>query len=139
MSVYTPPALNAVDFALTAFTPEDITPYDSALSVYTAPALNAVDFALSVYSQPIFFGVDWELLPGGFPTQYSGFKVRKTGSTIELCLVAEGDAPTGMGGVIKIRKGASNYALYLVETADGNASPVRVRTTTGTKSVRLKT
>lgn len=138
MSIYTPPALNAVDFALTAFTPEDVTPYDSALSVYTAPALNAVDFALSVYSQPIFFGVDFELLPG-FPTQFSGFKVRKTGSTIELCLVAEADAPSSMGGVIKIRKGATNYALYLVETSDGNASPVRIKTVTGVKSVRLKT
>jgi len=139
MSIYTPPALNAVDFALTAFTPEDITPYDSTLSVYTAPALNAVDFALSVYSQPIFFGVDWELLPGGFPTQYSGFKVQKTGSTIELCMVATADAPTGMGGSIRVRKGGTTYALYLVETADSNASPVRVRTTTGTKAVRLKT
>ncbi len=138
MSIYTPPALNAVDFALTAFTPEDVTPYDSALSVYTAPALNAVDFALSVYSQPIFFGVDFELL-SVFPTQFSGFKVRKTGSTIELCLVAEADAPSGMGGVIKINKNGTIYALYLVETSDGDASPVRVRTGTGTKAVRLKT
>jgi len=138
MSVYTPPALNAVDFALTAFTPEDVTPYDSALSVYAAPALNAVDFALSVYSQPIFFGVDFDLLPG-FPTQFSGFKIQKTGSTIELCLVATGDAPTGMGGSIRINKNGTTYALYLVETGDSNASPVRVRTTVGTKSVRLKT
>lgn len=77
--------------------------------------------------------------PGGFPTQYSGFRVQKTGSTIELCMVAEADAPSGMGGVIKIRKGGVTYALYLVETGDANASPVRVRTTTGTKAVRLKT
>ena len=77
--------------------------------------------------------------PGGFPTQYSGFKIQKTGSTIELCLVAEADAPSGMGGVLKIRKGGATYALYLVETSDGNASPVRIRTTTGTKAIRLKT
>ena len=76
---------------------------------------------------------------GGFPTQYSGFKIRKTGSTIELCLVAEADAATGMGGVPKIRKGGVTYALYLVETADGNASPVRIRTSIGTKSIRVKT
>ena len=77
--------------------------------------------------------------PGGFPTQYSGFKIQRTGGTIELCLVAEADAPSGMGGVLKIRKGGVTYALYLVETSDGNASPVRIRTTTGTKAVRLKT
>ena len=76
---------------------------------------------------------------GGFPTQFSGFKIQKTGSTIELCLVATGDAPTGMGGSVRINKNGTTYALYLVETGDSNASPVRVRTTTGTKSVRLKT
>lgn len=74
-----------------------------------------------------------------FPTQFSGFKIQKTGSTIELCLVAEADAPSGMGGVIKINKNGTIYALYLVETSDGDASPVRVRTGTGTKAVRLKT
>lgn len=139
MSIYTPPALNAVDFALTAFTPADITPYDSGLTSYVPPALNAVDFALVAYTLPQFNRVDWELLPGGFPTQYSGFKVRKTGSTIELCMVATGDAPTGMGGSIRINKNGTTYALYLVETGDSNASPVRVRTTTGTKSIRVKT
>jgi hypothetical protein len=79
------------------------------------------------------------LTGGGFPTQFSGLKVQKTGSVIELCLVAEADAPSGMGGVLKIRKGGTTYAVYLVETTDGNASPVRVRTTTGTKAIRLKT
>ena len=44
-----------------------------------------------------------------------------------------------MGGVIKVNKGGTVYALYLVETGDANASPVRVRTSTGIKSVRLKT
>lgn len=76
---------------------------------------------------------------GGFPTQFSGFKVRKTGSTIELCLVATADAPAGMGGQLRVRKGGTTYALYLVETTDPNASPVRIKTTTGTKSIRLKT
>jgi hypothetical protein len=54
-------------------------------------------------------------------------------------MVAEADAPSGMGGVIKVRKGGVNYALYLVETTDPNASPVRARTTTGTKAIREKT
>ena len=79
------------------------------------------------------------VVAGGFPTQYGFLFVRKTGSTIGLCVVADADAPTGMGGRIRIQKGGVTYALYLVETSDGNASPVRVRTTAGTKSVRLKT
>lgn len=77
--------------------------------------------------------------PGGFPTQYAGLKVRKTGSTIELCMVATADAPAGMGGQVRVYKGGVTYALYLVETSDGNASPVRIRTSAGTKSIRLKT
>lgn len=74
-----------------------------------------------------------------FPQQFSGLKIQKTGSVIELCLVAEADAPLGMGGVVKLRKNATTYAAYLVETADQNASPVRIRTSTGTKAIRLKT
>lgn len=82
-----------------------------------------------------------ELDGGGpaFPTQYSGFKIRKTGSTIELCLVATADAPAGMGGQLRMRKGGVTYAVYLVETTDPNASPVRIRTSAGTKAIRLKT
>jgi hypothetical protein len=57
----------------------------------------------------------------------------------ELCLVAEADAAAGMGGVPKMRKGAVTYACYLVETTDPNASHVYVRTSTGTKAIRLKT
>lgn len=64
MSTYTPPALNAVDFALEAATPADVTPYTIALTSYTPPALNAVDFALVAYTQPTFPYVGWELLPG---------------------------------------------------------------------------
>lgn len=74
-----------------------------------------------------------------FPTQYSGFRTWYGGSMRELCLVAVADAPTGMGGVVKVRKAGTDYAVYLVETTDPDASSVRVETTTGTKSVRLKT
>ena len=76
---------------------------------------------------------------GGFPAQFFGLKIMKTGSVIDLCLVAEADAPAGMGGVIKFRKDTTTYAIYLVETGDANASPLRIRTTTGTKAARLKT
>ena len=63
MSTYTPPALNAVDFALTAATVPDLTPAEQALSVYTPPALNAVDFALTAFTPPTYPYVGWELLP----------------------------------------------------------------------------
>ena len=74
-----------------------------------------------------------------FPTQFSGLRVYYGGSVRELCLVAEADAPTGMGGVIKIDKNGTLYAVYLVETSDPNATPVRVQTSAGTKAIRLKT
>jgi hypothetical protein len=52
-------------------------------------------------------------------------------------LVALADAPAG--NQIRIRKGGTDYAAYLVDTSDGNASAVRVRTSAGTKAIRLKT
>lgn len=58
---------------------------------------------------------------------------------MSLCLVAEADAPSGMGGVVKIDKNGTLYSAYLVETTDPNASPVRVQTSSGTKAIRLKT
>lgn len=91
-----------------------------------------------------FYGIDWTGIPTGvpstFPVQFDGLKVVDGSSaTIDLCLVSEVDAPAGMGGVLKIRDSATTYAIYLVETTDPNASPVRVQTTTGTKAIRLKT
>ena len=79
------------------------------------------------------------IAPADFPTQYAGLRVRKTGSTIDLCLVAEADAPAGMGGVLKISKSGTTYAVYLVDTSDANASPVQIKTTTAIKAIRLKT
>lgn len=73
-----------------------------------------------------------------FPTQYLGLKCYFQGAVQDLCLVAVADAPTGMG-VFKVHKGGTDYAVYIVETADPNASPVRVGTSGGTKAVRLKT
>jgi hypothetical protein len=63
MSIYTPPALNAVNFEITSFTPADLTPAGQALSAYTPPALSAVDFAVTVYTRPTYPYVGWELLP----------------------------------------------------------------------------
>lgn len=57
----------------------------------------------------------------------------------QACLVAVADAPTGMGGVPRIDKNGTTYAIYLVETTDPNATPVRLQTTTGTKAIRIKT
>lgn len=67
MSVYTPPALNAVAFELTLFTPADVSPLVLPLSVKTVPALNAADFALLAYAQPDFNTVDWDLLAAVVP------------------------------------------------------------------------
>lgn len=74
---------------------------------------------------------------GGFPTQYAGLRAFYGGSVQELCLVALGDAPSG--NVMKIKKGGTVYAIYLVDTSDSNASPIRIRTTTTTKAIRKKT
>lgn len=86
-----------------------------------------------------FIGYSVGLAATGFPTQYSGLKVYYNGAIRELCLVAVADAPAGMGAAPRISKGGVTYAVYLVETTDPDATPVRLRTTTGTKSVRRKT
>lgn len=80
-----------------------------------------------------------ETVAAGFPTQFAGLRVFYNAVMKELCLVADADAPLGMGGVIRVLKGAVNYAVYLVETTDPLATPVRVRTSTGIKAVRIKT
>ena len=74
-----------------------------------------------------------------FPTQFFGFRAYFQGVAKDLCLVATADAPSGMGGQVRFQKGGVTYAVYLVETNDANASPVRIQTTTGTKAIRLKT
>jgi len=79
------------------------------------------------------------VLVGGvvFPTQYSGLRVRGVSATLDLCLVDTADAPSG--DTPRIQKGGVTYALYLVDTTDPLASPVRIGTGAGTKAVRLKT
>ena len=74
-----------------------------------------------------------------FPTQYSGLRTYYGGAVRELCLVAAADANTGMGAAPMLRKGGVTYAVYLVETTDPDATPVRIRTDLGTKANRIKT
>ena len=76
---------------------------------------------------------------GGFPTQFLGLKTFVQGTIKDLCLVAEADAPAGMGGVIKFNKGGTIYSVYLVEIDDVDATPIRIQTSTGTKAIRIKT
>lgn len=71
-----------------------------------------------------------------FPTQYAGLRFFK-GTVQELCLVDTADAPAG--DQWRVRKGATTYAVYLVDTTDPNASHVRVHTNDGIKAARLKT
>ena len=72
----------------------------------------------------------------GFPTQFAGLRFFK-GSVQELSLVALADAPTG--NQWRINKNGTDYAVYLVDTTDPNASHVRVQTSSGVKAARLKT
>lgn len=74
-----------------------------------------------------------------FPTQFFGLRAYYQGAVRDLCLVALADAPAGMGAVPRVRKGGTDYAVYLVETSDPNASPIRIRTSAGTKAIRAKT
>lgn len=136
MSVYTVPSLSAVDFALVTHSPATITPATQALAVYTPPAVAAVDFALVTWTPPTYMDVGWELLQT-FPTQVPGWRIYDNGAVRDLCLVALADAPSGPQ--LRLRKGSTTYAVYLVETTDGQASPVRVRLSTGTKAIRWKT
>lgn len=75
----------------------------------------------------------------GFPAQFFGLKAFYQAGVHDLSLVAEADAPAGMGAVLKVARNGTTYAIYLVETGDPNASPIRIRTSTGTKAIREKT
>jgi hypothetical protein len=77
--------------------------------------------------------------PGGFPTQYAGLRTYYHAAVQELCLVAEADGATGMGGIPMVSKNGVTYAIYLVETTDPNASLVRIEAGLGIKAIRLKT
>jgi len=78
-------------------------------------------------------------VPSGFPTQYDGLLYWDGAVWQSLCLVAEADAPAGMGAAPLVAAAGVFYAAYLVETTDPDASPVYLYTTTGWKAVRFKT
>lgn len=78
-------------------------------------------------------------LKRAFPTEYPGLRIETSSQALELSVVAEVDAPADMGGVVKIQRTAGKYVVYLVETNDPFASPMRIKTNTGTKSVRKST
>ena len=86
----------------------------------------------------IGFGTATGIGAASFPTQLESLRIWN-GGMLELCLVALGDAPSGMGGQLRIKRPADIAAVYLVETSDPHASPVRIQTTTGIKAARLKT
>lgn len=71
-----------------------------------------------------------------FPAQFAGLRYF-LGTVKELALVALGDAPAG--DQWRIRKGGTDYAVYLVDTTDPNASQIRIQTSEGLKAARLKT
>lgn len=87
----------------------------------------------------IYWQTGTVVAPPGFPTQYEFLRVYDDGAVKALSVVATADAPGGMGGQLRIMKGGTVYAVYLVETTDPNASTVRLRTSSGTKSLRWKT
>ena len=59
-----------------------------------------------------------------------GLKVQGVG---ELGLCAVGSHP------LRIRKGGTTYGIELVDTGDGNASPIRIKTGAGVKALRKYT
>jgi len=77
-----------------------------------------------------------EAIIAAFPTQFSGLRYF-LGTVKELCLVALADAPAGPQW--RIRKGGTDYAVYLVDVSDPYASQVRIQTSAGLKAARLKT
>ena len=96
--------------------------------------------ANTTYEQALGFAQVWAASSGGvFPTQYFGLKAFYRGAVKDLCLVAVADAPAGMGAQPRVYKGGVAYAVYLVETTDPNASPVRMQTSAGVKAIREKT
>lgn len=137
MSLYTPPPLASVDFALTARAVPSIAGPQNALQAYAMPALAAIGFALTPFTVPTYPNVGWELLPGAtFPTQYPGLRFF-TGTVEELCLVALADAPPG--DVLAIPTSTGIRAIYLVDPSDPNASSIFLNTNDGPKAARLKT
>lgn len=122
MPVYTPPALNAVDFALSVQPSHSVAPYNMALTSYTVPALNAVDFALVTYTPPVYNTIDFELLdvPAGGTTV----------DTLTGALILTGYSPS-IGKWINVGYGElvlAGYAPTIVIAGGTPADPTNRRT-----------
>lgn len=78
MPVYTPPALTAVNFALTEQPAHSVVPAYNVLTTYTIPALTAVNFAIVTYVIPVYNRINFELLSA--VVTYYGILKRWTGS-----------------------------------------------------------
>lgn len=105
MPVYTPPALNAVDFALSVQPSHSVAPYTMALTSYTAPALNAVDFALVTYTQPVYNTIDFELLDAVIV--YYGILKYYTGAIWERALLKTWNGASFVPKTLKLWDGAT--------------------------------
>ena len=82
------------------------------------------------------FALEEAAPPSEFPTQFSGLRYYD-GGVQELCLVATADAHAGPQ--LRLYKSGTTYCVYLVDTSDPDASPVRIDTGAGVKAVRFKT
>lgn len=107
MPVYTPPALNAVNFELSAFTPTTFVLPGTALSVYSIPALNAVNFALVVYTIPVYVRKNFELLAGLF----AGILKRWNGSAWVKAKLNRFNGASQVAGNLKRWDGAAWVAV----------------------------
>lgn len=84
--------------------------------------------------------VDWTGIRAGTPVvQHGGLRTWDGSAVIDLLLVDPGDAPIGLGATPMIEAPTGTRAVYLVVTADPNASPLRCETTLGARSIRRKT
>jgi hypothetical protein len=114
MSTYTPPALNAVDFAIAVQPAHSVVPVTEPISVYSAPALNAVNFALATYSIPDYNTIDFEFLP-----QASGITGNASLTSANSVLIAAGTI--AVAGGVSLTNDASvlsaNGSLVVTGTA----------------------
>lgn len=116
MSLYVPPELDAVDFALTTHTVPAIDSPGHALQSHTPPSLDAVEFSLVSFTPPTYMDVGWELLPAGGTDGTASL----TGATSTLSagtIVAAGDASAVMTGT-----GTEFSAGTITATGNGMAS-----------------
>lgn len=96
-------------------------------------------YAAPRYYAPRYWAVRYfntGVIISSFPVQYGGLRVYND-TILDLCLVAEADAPPG--DQLRILKNGTVYVVYLVDTTDPNASPVFLMTSDGIKAIRLKT